>query len=151
MIYFGFWMWRDDTEMVWNKKRCEKMFNLVRRPCFVNTRCDSMCLKGCGWSVWKRKLRSTLYIWKSLNPNSFKGVNIRDAVPESLVRMRSPVQIWLAAPEFSSNADRFEDLNATRTSVAGEGLTEPLHDVANLPSNFWRFLKTLAHERYMLL
>ena len=29
-------------------------------------------------------------------------------------------------------ADRFEDLNVTRTSVAGEGLTEPFYDFTNL-------------------
>ena len=29
----------------------------------------------------------------------FKGRYIRDVVPVSLVRMRSPVQIWLAAPK----------------------------------------------------
>ena len=42
---------------------------------------------------------SSLQIEKCLNPNSFKERFIRDAVPESLVRMRSPVQIWLAAPK----------------------------------------------------
>ena len=43
------------------------------------------------------------YMEKSLNPNGFKGGSIRDIVPESLVRMRSPVQIWLAAPKCARN------------------------------------------------
>ena len=74
------------------------------------------------------------YMEKSLNPNGFKGWSIRDAVPESLVRMRSPVQIWLAAPKEKAHPKGwaffffidagFGDLNAARTSAARDGLTE---------------------------
>ena len=79
------------------------------------------------------------YMEKSLNPNGFKGWSIRDAVPESLVRMRSPVQIWLAAPKKQSTQTgrlfflfvmaRFEHSNAgVRWTPARDGSTERNHN-----------------------
>ena len=50
--------------------------------------------------MWRKKEAPVNpWIEMSLILNSFKGRCLRDVVPVSLVRMRSPVQIWLAAPK----------------------------------------------------
>ena len=103
MISFWPSVWRDDSKMWKDVSRPKKDVRrcLIYWEDLVSWTGDVIeCVyKGCGQLVGIRMFLLRSWIEKSLIYNGFKGGCPRDEVSVALVRMRSPVQIWLAAPK----------------------------------------------------